>query len=596
MQVLIPAAGMGKRLGDETANKTKCMVKLGDKTLIEHCLDSVTKHQITRIIIVAGFEKNKLKEFLGDEYNGTKIVYVDNDDYDKTNNIYSVFLAKDYLLEDDTILIESDLIFDPIIFEMVFENKCKDLAVVDKYRAWMDGTVVKVDDDFSISHFIPKNSFNYDEIDTYFKTVNIYKFSKSFLKEIYVPFLEAYSKALGKNEYYEQVLKIIVNLDTKHLKALTLNGQMWYEIDDAQDLDIADIMFSPPEKKFDLLSNRYGGYWRFDELIDFCYLVNPYFPPKKMIDEIDFSLQKLMQSYPSGQEVQAMLAGKMFNIPKEYIAVGNGAAELINILKNCMSHKFGIYGPTFEEYTARFQDIDLKVSKNDGFSYAHEDIMDLSKQNDGVILINPDNPTGNFIDYDGIIKILEEFKLSKKILVLDESFLDFADNGFNSSVIKKSVLKKFSNLIVIKSIGKSFGIGGLRLGVLASSNKELITKIKKDISIWNINSVSEFYLQIISKYYDEYIEACEKLKYSRKILMEGLEEIEYIQPYPSQANYIFCKLINKDSRELAIKLCNEYAILIKDCSNKKSINQNYIRIAVRDIRDNEYLLNCLQNI
>ena len=78
--------------------------------------------------------------------------------------------------------------------------------------------------------------------------------------------------------------------------------------------------------------------------------------------------------------------------------------------------------------------------------------------------------------------------------------------------------------------------------------------------------------------------------------MKGLEEIEYIQPYPSQANYIFCKLINKDSRELAIKLCNEYGILIKDCSSKESINQSYIRIAVRDIRDNEYLLSGLQNI
>ena len=280
---------------------------------------------------------------------------------------------------------------------------------------------------------------------------------------------------------------------------------MWYEIDDIQDLDIADIMFSTTERKFDLISNSYGGYWRFDELIDFCYLVNPYFPPKKMIDEIDFSLQKLMQSYPSGQDVQAMLAGKMFNIPKDFIAVGNGAAELINILKNCMNYKFGIYGPTFDEYTARFQEIDIKISKNDGFSYAYEDIIELSKQNDGVILINPDNPTGNFIDNDGIIKILEDFKLSNKILVLDESFLDFADDGFDSSALKKSILNKFKNLIVIKSIGKSFGIGGLRLGVLASSNQELISKIKKDISIWNINSVSEFYLQIITKYYEEYI-------------------------------------------------------------------------------------------
>lgn len=596
MQVLIPAAGMGKRLGDATSNKTKCMVKLGDKTLIEHCLDTVVLHDISKIILIVGYEKDKLKDFLGNKYKDTEIVYIDNDDYDKTNNIYSVFLAKDLLLQDDTILIESDLIFEPKVFEMVLDNKCKDLAVVDKYRAWMDGTVVKIDNDFSISHFIPKSSFSYDEINNYYKTVNIYKFSKEFLKDIYIPFLEAYSKALGNNEYYEQVLKVIVNLEMNQLKALPLNGQKWYEIDDAQDLDTANILFSTPEKKYDLLSKRYGGYWRFDDLIDFCYLVNPYFPPIKMKEEINFSLQKLIQSYPSGQNVQAFLAAKMFDISPNHIVVGNGAAELISIMTNSLDLKFGLYGPTFDEYTSRFENIDLKISDNDGFAYVEKDIQDLAKSNDGVILINPDNPTGNFINYDGIIKILDDFKSNNKILILDESFLDFAENGFESSVLNKIDLENYKNLVVVKSIGKSYGIGGLRLGVLASSNEELINKLKSDISIWNVNSISEFYLQIIGKYYDEYKDSCKKIIYARQLLMKGLEKIEYLKPYPSQANYIFCKLLNKSSRQLAIDLCNDYSILIKDCSKKNNIHKDYIRVAVRDIRDNEYLLNSLEEL
>ena len=108
MQILIPAAGMGKRLGSETYNKTKAMVEVNGKTLIERCLDSVVMHPIDRIILVVGYEKEKLKSFLGESYKGLDIVYVENNDYATTNNIYSVFLAKDYLLEDDTILIESD--------------------------------------------------------------------------------------------------------------------------------------------------------------------------------------------------------------------------------------------------------------------------------------------------------------------------------------------------------------------------------------------------------------------------------------------------------------------------------------------------------
>ena len=593
MQVIIPAAGMGKRLGDATSDKTKCMVQLGDKTLIEHCLDSIVKHDISRIILVVGFEKDKLKNFLGHKYKNIDIVYVDNDIYDKTNNIYSIFLAKEYLVEDDTILIESDLVFEPKIFEMVLENKFENLAVVDKYRAWMDGTVVKINDDFSISHFIPKNFFNYHEADNYFKTVNIYKFSKDFLKEIYVPFLEAYSKALGNNEYYEQVLKVIVNLDSNNLKALPLNGQRWYEIDDIQDLENASIIFSTPEKKYDLLSSRYGGYWRFDDLIDFCYLVNPYFPPEKMKDEINFSLMELIQSYPSSQHVQSMLAGKMFNLPSENIAVGNGAAELINVMTDSLKIKFGIYGPTFDEYTERFENIDLNKSNNEGFEYFSSDIIKLASKNDGVILINPDNPTGNFISYKDIIKILDNFKLTNKTLVLDESFIDFAKNGFESTTLKKDILEKYKNLIVIKSIGKSYGIGGLRLGIVASSNKELILKIKKDLSIWNINSISEFYLQIFSKYSENYKDSCKKIIKARESLFKKLDDIDYLKPYPSQANYIFCKSINKDSKKLCTELCDKYSILIKDCSQKKNINDNYIRIAVRDTRDNDYLINSL---
>ena len=166
----------------------------------------------------------------------------------------------------------------------------------------MDGTVVKINNDFSISHFIPKSSFDYDDVDQYYKTVNIYKFSKSFLADFYVPFLEAYAKAFGDNEYYEQVLKVIVNLDMRQLYALPLDNNVWYEIDDIQDLDNANLYFADPTDKYKLLSKRYGGYWRYDQLKDFCYLVNPFFPPKILNDEIKNSLDKLMQSYSSGNE------------------------------------------------------------------------------------------------------------------------------------------------------------------------------------------------------------------------------------------------------------------------------------------------------
>ena len=590
MQVLIPAAGMGKRLGLETADKTKAMVEIYGKTLIERCLDAVVEHDVDRIILVVGYQKDKLKKFIGASYKGVDIVYVENNVFDTTNNIYSVFLARDYLVEDDTILIESDLIFDPKILSMLIENPFENLALVDKYKTWMDGTVVKLNNDFSISHFISRAEFKYDQAHDYYKTVNIYKFSKSFLSDVYVPFLEAYASALGDNEYYEQVLKVIVNLDKGHIKALPLGGESWYEIDDAQDLDNATLIFSEPNQRYKLLSGRYGGYWRFENLKDFCYLVNPYFPPESLNNEIKFSLPKLMQSYPSGEKVQAMLGGKMFGVPDSHIVVGNGAAELIDKVTEFLKGSFGIYGPTFEEYPARFINVDCRVSKARGFTYGKYEIIKLAEENDGVILINPDNPSGNFIPYKDVIKILEYLKPLGKYLVLDESFLDFAEGGFDSSLLNDGDLKKFPNLVVIKSIGKSYGVGGLRLGVLASSNTKLVKQVKESIPIWNINSVAEFYLQIIGKYIAEYKESCGKLIAARVQLLKDLRKIPYLEPYESQANYILCKVIGKDAGQLASDLCNKYSILIKDCSGKASVDDQYIRVAVRDTRDNESLV------
>lgn len=594
MQILIPAAGMGKRLGSETSDKTKAMVEVNGKTLIERCLDSAVMHPIDKIILVVGYEKDKLKSLLGNSYKGVDIVYVENNDYATTNNIYSVFLAKDYLLETDTILIESDLIFEPKILQMVVENKSKNLALVDKYKPWMDGTVVKLNDDFSISHFISKADFNYNQVNEYYKTVNIYKFSKSFLNNIYVPFLEAYAKAMGNNEYYEQVLKVIVNLDMRHLNALPLDGEIWYEVDDAQDLDNANLVFAEPNERYKLLSQRYGGYWRFDDLKDFCYLVNPFFPPEALNNELKFSLNKLMQSYPSGERVQAMLGSKLFGVPESQIVVGNGAAELIDKVTSILKGRFGLYGPTFEEYTERFKDVDLRVPDTEGFRYGTDDVIALGEDNDGVILINPDNPSGNFISYEGVIEISEKLNSAGKYLILDESFLDFAEGGFNSSVLNTTDLERFPNLVVIKSIGKSYGVGGLRLGVLASSNIDLVKEVKSNIPIWNINSAAEFYLQIIGKYTAEYQASCTKLIHVRVELLRGLRTISYLQPYESQANYILCKVINKDASQLASDLCNQYSILIKDCSGKANIEGQYIRVAVRDTRDNELLITSLQ--
>ncbi len=604
MQAVILAAGMGRRLGELTGDNTKCMLEVNGVKLIDRALASLAELNLSRVVLVVGYKSENVKRYVGNSYNGMEVVYVDNPIYDKTNNIYSLYLAKEYLVEEDTLLLESDLIYEPAVLHRIVDNDYPNLALVDKYESWMDGTVVLLNDECKIKNFISKRDFKYSDIDHYYKTVNIYKFSKEFSATHYVPFLEAYCQALGRNEYYEQVLKVITLLDDSPLKALPLQGEQWYEIDDIQDLDIASGMFEESdEKKYKALTSRYGGYWRYPHMLDFCYLVNPYFPPTQMLDEIKASFETLLREYPSGMRVNSLLAAKNFSVRQEYIVVGNGAAELIKVLIERHTSKIGVIYPTFEEYPNRSvrENIVSYIPQNSDKHYSADDIIAFyaDKSIETLLLINPDNPSGNYIPYGDLLRLIEWTGERGVQLIVDESFVDFVDVEGEFSLLHNEVLGQNKHLVVVKSISKSYGVPGLRLGVLASGDIELIADLKKEVAIWNINSFGEFYMQIYEKYHKEYLRACEQFRAERKIFFEELQQIPFLRVIPSQANYFMCELVGGKytSRELAVKLLTQFNILIKDCSGKAAFaGGEYIRIAVRDRKDNHYLVESLKSL
>lgn len=601
MQGLILAAGMGKRLKELTQDNTKCMVKVNGVRLIDRVLGQLSKLGLKRTVIVTGYEGAKLRKHVGRKWQGMKIDYVDNPIYDKTNNIYSLALAANELLKDDTLLLESDLIFEDAIFAKVMKDPHPNVAVVDAYQSWMDGTCVTLDEDNLIKRFVPKKDFVYEEIPSYYKTVNIYKFSKEFSKNDYVPFLKAYSKALGDNEYYEQVLRVITLLDKPLMHALPLSGEKWYEIDDTQDLDIAESMFCPPEEQVKKLASRFGGYWRYPGLKDFCYLVTPYFPGKRLRAEIKASFDTLLEQYPSGQRVNALLAAKMFGLHTDEIAVGNGAAEIIQTYMSLLGGKIGFVYPTFEEYPNRIEE-DRRVvftpSAENGFRYGAKDLITFFTKNSvsNLVIVNPDNPSGNFMPLKDVEKLCSWCEKKGVRILIDESFADFADKPY--TLLTRELLAKYPNLSVMKSISKSYGVPGLRLGVYASSRTACVDLVKKNLSIWNVNSFGEFFLQIIEKYLKEYKIGCTMLANERKRFIEELRQFKYLEVYPSAANYILCKVNTPHTpKELMMKLWTGFKILIKDCSHKKAFGgEPFIRLAVRNSNDNDHLLAALKKL
>ena len=602
MQAIILAAGMGRRLGDYTKDNTKCMVSVNGVKLIDRLLGQLSKQSLNRVIIVVGYKGQELRDYIGNRYDGQlNIEYAENPVYDKTNNIYSLALVKDKLQEDDTLLIESDLIFSDNMIPMLIQNTYPNLALVAKYETWMDGTMVKLDDDQNIVNFISKDAFDYNEVDSYYKTVNIYKLSRLFSQQKYVPFLDAYTKAVGNNEYYENVLRIISLLNNHDMKALPIGNEKWYEIDDKQDLDIAEALFADEKDVLRKYYGRYGGFWRFPQMLDFCYLVNPYFPSQRMKDELRANFDTLLTEYPSGMKVNTLIASKCFGVSESYIVPGNGAAELIKILMEDTKGKTGFIRPTFEEYPNRY-DKDLQVTfvpQSEDYRYTADDLMTFFADKDiqQLMVINPDNPSGNFIPKSDILRLAQWCEERNIRLIVDESFVDFSEDYATNSLLSNEILEAYPHMIVMKSISKSYGVPGLRLGILCAADKELIARIKKEVSIWNMNSFAEFFMQIYNKYEKDYQRACDKFIAERTCFEQQLRQIPYLRVMPTQANYFLCEVLPPyKASEIVVHTLKQHNILTRDCSLKPGLdpNKQYMRIAVRNHEDNTRLADALK--
>lgn len=342
--------------------------------------------------------------------------------------------------------------------------------------------------------------------------------------------------------------------------------------------------------------SRYGGYWRFPDMLDYCYLVNPYFNRSAIIKEMQDFFPVLVSEYPSGMGVNSRLASECWNIKQEYIVVGNGAAELIKAVMESLEGKVGIVRPTFEEYPNRMSDEQVVtfVPQNDMFRYDANDLIEFFSLHpvDTLLLINPDNPSGNFVSVDDIHKIAQWCENKRVRFILDESFVDFSVGYEQNTFLHDEILEKYPCMCVMKSISKSYGVPGLRLGILCSADEVLITKIKKQVSIWNINSFAEFFMQIYPKYREDYRHACDQFIQTREDFEVELKKIPFIKVMPSQANYFFLEVLPPyKPKELCAILLKKYNILASACLAKKGIEPNrYMRIAVRNHDDNRKIV------
>ena len=365
---------------------------------------------------------------------------------------------------------------------------------------------------------------------------------------------------------------------------------------------LENIIESNEDSQLKQYYSRYGGFWVYPEMLDFCYLVNPYFNRSKIMDEMQDHFRMLVSEYPAGINVNSRLASNCWHVKTDYIIPGNGAAELIKELMANFKGKVGVIRPTFEEYPNRLdcEQVIPYIPRNSSFRYGVDELIDYyeNKNIDTLLMINPDNPSGNFIEKEDLHRLAKWCETHNVRLILDESFVDFSQGFRNNSFISDSILEQYPHMCVMKSISKSYGVPGLRLGILCSADTELIAKMKKQISIWNINSFAEFFMEIFPKYQADYDLACEQFIQTRKDFETELAKIPYIKVMPSQANYFFLEVLPPyTSKQLSAILLEKYNILVSACLAKKGIEVNrYMRIAVRSHSDNARLVKAMREL
>ena len=306
-------------------------------------------------------------------------------------------------------------------------------------------------------------------------------------------------------------------------------------------------------------------------MVDFCYLINCYYPPKKMLEEMKANFDSLVCQYPSGMYVNSLLAARNFGLRQDQIVPGNGAAELIKIILEHTSGRLGVIRPTFEAYSNRYQNGEVVPfwPENENFRYTAADLMEFFRTRDiqNLVIINPDNPTGNYLSREEVLSLIAWTGAEGIRLIVDESFVDFASEE-GASILCEGLLDANPHLTVIKSISKSYGVPGLRLGIAASGDSDLISLMKKEVSIWNINSLGEFYMQIEEKYRKDYAASLIRLKAERQRFAQELAQVPGIRVLPSEADYLMAEVTGISSAGLTELLLNRYNLFIKDLSSK----------------------------
>ncbi len=331
------------------------------------------------------------------------------------------------------------------------------------------------------------------------------------------------------------------------------------------------------------------GLERAQQFVDFCFIANPYYPPRPMIDELARQLPTLIRSYPSSNPmVSARHLAAVLHVDAAHLIIGNGATELIAELCHRLVPTIGVPVPTFGEYVDKLDparlhlyplsaERDLQLDLTAYLTWLHTSSLHAA------LVINPHNPTGQLFSLAEMHEFLEDAR-DLDLVIVDESFIDFAGPEIPSLLHTADL---YPNLVIVRSMSKHCGVPGLRLGYCYSGNREMVSLLRHSLPTWNLNTLAEYFLSLLPATDAEYHAARLRVIEDTQWLFARLREIDGIAAYPTGANFVCFRVVNgMTARELQRRLLVDHAMYVRDCSNKVGMDRYHIRVATQG-RDND---------
>jgi histidinol-phosphate/aromatic aminotransferase/cobyric acid decarboxylase-like protein len=331
------------------------------------------------------------------------------------------------------------------------------------------------------------------------------------------------------------------------------------------------------------------------EIVDFCIPCNPYFPTQEMFDELSRDLKNILKYYPSDSATITAKLASVLGLHPQTVAMANGSTELITWIDHLLiKDSVAIPIPTFGRWTDQPMETGKRVDmyplqERDGFRLDLDDYVQFirDRKSKVAVVCNVNNPDGGYLMRRDVIRFMDEL-VDLDLVVIDESFIDFSDTERYPSVGPDAVIRP--NAVVLKSLGKNFGLHGIRFGYLLA-NPAIAGKIGKALPKWNLNSLAERVVFMISAHGAEYEESLRLLSRDRRSMAAELSRIRGITVFPSQGNFVMVKLPTEWSGvALRDYLVANRGVYTRECGNKLGMTSQFMRLVVRPAADVDRLI------